>query len=247
MSLIIMGHIPSLKMACDCLGLSVTVCLLPHCTHTFCVLTNVIWPWFYLANNGPRCLFISHQQKGLWKSLYIRLLPTWFSLLYTDVQVFSFYMSYFILGPNLPFREFTALLLSFLSFCISLLRFSIRETQKEIVRGFSSGSLTFWLWDLQQVPQLSRGSASPSASQLRGILSNHICECTTETAGTLHKQAEWSGPHTLLCSQGHHHPQGVFCLCCFWFGFHTNGSHTTPIFSTSSDRQIHTSFFTSAC
>lgn len=85
MSLIIMGHIPSLKMACDCLGLSITVCLLPHCTHTFCVLTNVIWPWFYLANNGPRCLFISHQQKGLWKSLYIRLLPTWFSLLYTDV------------------------------------------------------------------------------------------------------------------------------------------------------------------
>lgn len=61
-------------------------------------------------------------------------------------------MSYFIFEvPKLPFREFAALLPSFFSPCLSLLRFSLRETWKVAVRGLSSSPSTSLLCDLEQV------------------------------------------------------------------------------------------------
>lgn len=106
-------------------------------------------------------------------------------------------LNYFILEfPKLPFREFTALLPSFFSLCLSPLRFSLRETQKVAVRGLSSSSSTSLLCDLDQVSQPSWGTAPASVlPTLHSGGSGHVCEWAIETVGTSQMQMKSSSQH----------------------------------------------------
>lgn len=86
------------------------------------------------------------------KSLDIRTLHLHlvFSALHWWV-VFFVRVILYLRVPKLPFREFTALLPSFFSPWLSLLRFSLRETWQVAVRGLSSSPSTSLLCDLEQV------------------------------------------------------------------------------------------------
>lgn len=104
------------------------------------------------------------------------------------------YELFYIWGPILLFREFMALFLSFLSFWLSLLRFSMRETWQEI--GKSLFEFKFFhlrsLWPGSFIVFL-RCSLPTCTSCLKvgRILGNHVCECAIETVGAVQMQMKY--------------------------------------------------------
>lgn len=98
------------------------------------------------------------------------------------------YIIYFIHEvPKLPIREFTALLTSFFSPCLSPSRFSLRQTRKIAVRGLSELKFSHFLALRPGTSlvaflrcSLPIWTSCPAAGR---ILDNHVCECDIEICG----------------------------------------------------------------
>lgn len=161
---------------------------LMHASHLAMVLFGKWW--------AKMSLYIPSAHWTL-KSLYVRTLLHLFSLLYTD-GFFFLYELFYIWGPILLFREFMALFPSFLSFCLSLLRFSMRETWQEI--GKSLFEFKFFhlrsLWPGSLIVFL-RCSLHTYTSCLKvgRILGNHVCGCAIETVGAVQMQMKYMIQH----------------------------------------------------
>ena len=159
-----------------------------HASHLAMVLFGKWW--------AKMSLYIPSAHWTL-KSLYIRTLLHLFSLLYTD-GFFFLYELFYIWGPILLFREFMAFFPSFLSFYLSLLRFSMRETWQEIGKSLFEFKL-FHLWSLwpRSLIGFLRCSLPICTSCLKigRILGNHVCECAIETVGAVQMQMKYTIQH----------------------------------------------------